>query len=276
MTAEKGPVLVIGGTGKTGRRVAGRLAERGVPVRAAARSSQPSFDWEKPDTWASALAGVRSAYVTYYPDLALRGASTAVGELAELAVEHGVCKLVLLSGRGEEGAQVGERAVQDSGADWTVVRCSWFSQNFSEGAFVDAVRSGVVALPAGDTREPFVDADDIADVAVAALTEPGHVGRVHELTGPRLLTFEEAVGEIARATGRELRYRQVSVEEYAAALLGFGVPSAVVSLTRYLFTEVLDGWNAHSTNGIELALGWLPRDVRDYARQTAKTGIWTP
>lgn len=274
MPVEEGPVLVIGGTGKTGRRVAERLVKRGIPVRVAARSSQLAFDWERPETWASALEGVRSAYVTFYPDLALPGAAAAVGALAAVALERGVRRLVLLSGRGEEGAQLGERAVQESGVEWTVVRCSWFSQNFSEGAFVDAARSGVVALPARDTREPFVDADDIADVAVAALTKPGHVERVHELTGPRLLTFEEAVGEIAQATGRQIRYAPISVEEYAAVLSGFGVPVAVVSPIRYLFTEVLDGRNAHLTNGVELALGRPPRDFRDYARATAAAGVW--
>ena len=125
---------------------------------------------------------------------------------------------VLLSGRGEEGALLGEQAVRDSGSDWTILRSTWFSQNFSEGFFLEQVLSGEVALPAGSVKEPFVDADDIADVAVAALTEDGHVGQLYELTGPRLLSFAEAVEEIGKAAGRRIRYVQVSMEQYASLL----------------------------------------------------------
>jgi uncharacterized protein YbjT (DUF2867 family) len=274
--AEKAQTVIIGGTGKTGRRVAERLAARGLPIRITARSTLPAFDWERQATWAPALEDARSAYVTYSPDLAVPGAAAAVAELAALAVSLGVRKLVLLSGRGEEEALRGERAVQQSGAEWTILRCSWFNQNFSEGVFLDAVRAGEVALPAGDTPEPFVDADDIAEAAAAALTEEGHAERVYELTGPRLLTFGEAVGEIGRATGREIRYVPISVEEYAAELAGLGVPSTTVSVIQYLFGEVLDGRNARLADGVERALGRPARDFRDYARPTASEGVWNP
>ena len=267
--------LVVGGTGKTGRRVAARLAARGRPVRVGSRSGQPPFDWEDRATWAPALRDVRAAYVTYYPDLAVPGAADAVRAFVELAVESGVRRLVLLSGRGEDEAQRAEQVVRESRADWTILRCSWFAQNFSENYLVEPVLGGEVVLPAGNVGEPFVDADDIADVAVAALTEDGHAGRLYELTGPRLLTFAEAVAEIAAATGRDIRYVQVSPEEYAAALTQEGVPAEFVWLLNYLFTTVLDGRNAHLTDGVRRALGREPRDFRDYARRTAATGVWT-
>jgi len=211
--------LVLGGTGKTGRRVAQRLTERGVPIRIGSRSGEPPFDWNDPSTWGPALRDVRSAYVTYYPDLAVPGASESIGELAALAVKSGVRRLVLLSGRGEEGALLGEMAVQESGAEWTILRSTWFSQNFSEGFFLDQVRSGEVALPAGSVKEPFVDAEDIADVAVAALTEHRHGGEVYELTGPRLLTFAEAIEEIAEAAA--LPERAVRHQEQLVGWPGF-------------------------------------------------------
>jgi uncharacterized protein YbjT (DUF2867 family) len=165
--------LVLGGTGKTGRRVAERLTARGLPVQVGSRPGKPPFDWDDQATWVPALRNVESVYVAYYPDLAVPGAAATVRSFAELAVKTGVRRLVLLSGRGEEGALLGEQAVRDSGAEWTVLRASWFSQNFSEGFFLDQVLSGEVALPAGSIREPFLDTDDIADVAVAALTEDG-------------------------------------------------------------------------------------------------------
>jgi uncharacterized protein YbjT (DUF2867 family) len=267
--------LVLGGTGKTGRRVVQRLQARGIPVRVGSRSGEPPFDWEKPATWARALAGVEAVYVSYYPDLTVPGAVETVGSFAELAVRSGVARQVLLSGRGEPEAERAEQAMRDSGAELTILRSTWFAQNFSEDYMLEHVLSGVVALPAADVPEPFVDADDIADVAVAALTEDGHVGRLYELTGPRLLTFAEAVDEIAQTTGREIRYVPVSVAEHAAAAAEHGVPAEVVDLLTYLFSEVLDGRNARLADGVQRALGREPRDFGDYARDVAARGVWT-
>ena len=266
--------LVLGGTGKTGRRVVERLVVRGLPARVGSRSGEPPFDWEDEATWTPALRNVESVYVSYYPDLAVPGAVSAVRSFAELAVESGVRRLVLLSGRGEEEAQRAELAVQEVGAESTIVRCSWFSQNFSESYLLEPILSGEVALPAGDVPEPFVDVEDIADVAVAALTEDGHGGRLYELTGPRLLTFAEAVGEIAAAADREVRYVPVSVEQYVAMLAEHEVPAEFVGLLSHLFSEVLDGRNAHLTDGVQRVLGRQPRDFADYARHTAVTGVW--
>jgi uncharacterized protein YbjT (DUF2867 family) len=255
--------------------VAERLEARGVPTRAGSRSADPPFNWEDPDTWAAALDGAGAAYVSYYPDIAIPGAVDAITRFAETALEQGVRRLVLLSGRGEEEAQRAERAVRESGADWTIVRCSWFNQNFSEGFFADGVAAGEVVLPATSVPEPFVDVEDIADVAAKALSEDGHVGQVYELTGPRLLTFEEAVGEIAAATGREIRYVSVTIEEYAAAAREHGLPDDVVEFLEYLFGEVLDGRNASLTDGVQRVLGREPRDFTRYAREAASAGIWS-
>ena len=270
------PTLVLGGTGKTGRRVAERLAARGLPVRIGSRFGEPPFDWEDRSTWAPALDGVGAAYISYYPDVAVPGAAETVGSFAELAVRSGVPRLVLLSGRGEPEAERAEQAVRDAGAELTIVRSTWFAQNFSEGAFLDLVLAGEVTLPAGDTPEPFVDIDDIADVAVAALTEEGHDGELYELTGPRLLTFEQAVDEIARAASREIRYVPVAMAEFESLLTDQDVPADVVWLLRYLFSEVLDGRNAHVADGVQRALGREPRDFSEFARDAAATGAWNP
>jgi uncharacterized protein YbjT (DUF2867 family) len=171
-------------------------------VRVGTPSATPPFDWTDEATWPAALEGVGSVYVTYYPDLAVPGADKAVAAFAELAVARGVRRQVLLSGRGEDGARRGEQALEQSGADWTIVRSAFMAQNFNESWFLEPVRAGEVAFPAPeDLAEPFIDADDIADVAVAALTGDGHVGQLLEVTGPRLLTWTDAVGEIVRAAG---------------------------------------------------------------------------
>jgi uncharacterized protein YbjT (DUF2867 family) len=273
-TTSSPTTLVLGGTGKTGRRVAERLAARGLPVRIGSRAGTPPFDWDDDATWDAALAGVGRVYITYQPDLAIPGAAATVGAFARRAVAHGAERLVLLSGRGEEGARRGEEAVRAAGAETTVVRASWFAQNFSEDYLADAVRDGVIALPAGDVPEPFVDADDIADVAVAALTEDGHDGEVYEVTGPRLLSFADVAAELSAATGRTIRYVPVSAEEFRAGAVEQGVPGEVVELLTFLFGEVLDGRNASLTDGVRRALGRPPRDFRDYARAAAATGVW--
>ena len=270
----KEPILVLGANGKTGRRVAQGLRARGLPVRAGSRTGMPPFDWEDRATWAPAVRGTSAAYISFYPDLAVPGSTDAIATLAALAVEHGLERVVLLSGRGEVETQRAERALQESGVVWTVVRCSWFMQNFSEGAFLDQLLEGELALPAGEVPVPFVDVDDIAEVAVAALTEDGHAGRVYELTGPRALTFAEAVAEIGRAAGRELRYVPIPIDAFVAGAVAGGAPPDIVSLLSYLFTDVLVDANAHVAEGVRQALGREPRDLAQYARDAAATGIW--
>ena len=266
--------LVIGGTGKTGRRVADRLIEMGRNVRIGSRSSNPSFDWNREAEWEAALDGVTSIYITYSPDLAMPGATDAIQALVIKAKRAGVKRLVILSGRGEEEAQACERIVQDSGLEWTVVRASWFNQNFSEGAFLDMVLGGTITLPAGDMLEPFVDVDDIADVAVAALTESGHQGEIYELTGPRLMTLHDVAMELSAATGRTITYADVPHDGFIAEITDSGAPKDVVWILDYLFSKILDGRNAHLADGVERALGRPPRDFAQYARNVAASGAW--
>ncbi|MET7297919.1 NAD(P)H-binding protein [Embleya sp. NPDC005575] len=266
--------LVLGGTGKTGRRIAEKLTALGRPVRIGSRSAPVPFDWEDRTTWAPALRDIDRVYISFQPDIAAPGGADTVGAFADLAVESGVRHLVLLSGRGEPEAQDAEARVRASGAQWTIVRASFFAQNFDEGEFLGPIMDGEVALPVGDVGEPFIDVDDIADVAVAALTEDGHTGQVYEVTGPRLLTFADAVAEIARASGREITFVQVPLEAYSAVLAEHGVPAEVIDLLSFLFGEVLDGRNAHVCDGVRRALGRAPRDFSDYARDAAARGVW--
>ncbi len=272
--SNSGLTLVLGGTGKTGRRVAERLAERGVETRIGSRTATLPFDWRDPATWASVLKGVDSVYISYHPDLAVPGAVEDVRAFAALAVGLGVKKLVLLSGRGEEEAQRAEAAIKYAGVEWTILRASWFAQNFSENFLLDAVLGGAVALPVGDVGEPFIDVEDIADVAVAALTEEGHGGQLYELTGPRLLTFAEAVDEIAQASRQPVGFQRVTPDQYAEALARHAIPEDVAALVMYLFTTVLDGRNAFVADGVQRALGREPRDFTDYASDTAAAGVW--
>ena len=257
--------LVLGGTGKTGRRVARRLHALGLPVRIGSRAGDPPFDWTDRATWPGSLAGVHTAYLTYQPDLAFPGAADSVGEYAALAAASGVRRLVLLSGRGEDGALVGEKAVAAAGVEWAVVRSAFFMQNFTEDFLAGPVEAGVIALPAGDVPEPFVDADDIAEVAVAALVGRIPANRVYEVTGPRALTFEQVAAEISAASGRPVRYVPVTLDEFVAGAVEAGSPPDVAAGLGEVFAAVLDGRNVATTGGVAEALGRPPRDFADFA-----------
>ncbi|WP_233532479.1 NmrA family transcriptional regulator [Antrihabitans sp. YC2-6] len=269
-------VLVVGSTGKTGRRVAERLQAKGVAVREGSRNSSIPFDWENRETWGRALDGVDSAYVTYFPDLAAPGSIDAMTAFTALAAASGLRRLVLLAGRGEEDAEACERIVQGSGLECTIIRATWFAQNFNESYFLEPILAGEIALPVDGVLEPFVDADDIADVAVAALTEDGHVGKVYELTGPRLLTFADAIAEIAQAAGRHIEFVSITPDDFAAGMREQGAPDDVVELLVYLFTTVLDGRNSVLADGVAQALGRPPRDFSEFVRGAAAAGAWTP
>jgi uncharacterized protein YbjT (DUF2867 family) len=268
--------LVTGGTGTTGSRIVQRLTARGEPVRVASRSSACRLDWEDPGTWDAALAGVARVYLAFAPDLAVPGADATVAAFTRRAAAAGVRRVVLLSGRGEPGAQRAERAVRavadSAGLACTVLRCSWFVQNFTEGQFAPAVEAGELALPVGEVVEPFLDADDVADAAVAVLLDDGPAGTVHELTGPRALSFAEAVAEIAAASGRPVAFRSVPLDVFRADLTAQGVPDDVLDLLAHLFTEVLDGRNARPTDGVQQLLGRPAADLTDAVRRSVAAG----
>ncbi|MBW5423642.1 NAD(P)H-binding protein [Streptomyces sp. BG9H] len=268
-------VLVTGATGRVGRRVVESAEAAGLTVRAASRGGAVRFDWADRSTWAEALRGADAAHLAYLPDVGAPGAAETVGAFARLAVELGVGRLTLLSARGEHQAHATEQAVRDSGARWTVVRASWFAQNLSEGPLLEEMRAGQLVFPADDVLEPFIDTRDIGDVVVAALTGGDRfAGRTLDLTGPRLLSFRQAVAEVSAATGREITYVPVSAREYGAALGEFGVPPQEAEFLVELFETNLDGRNAMLSAGVREVLGRDPRDFADFAAEQAEAGTW--
>lgn len=261
---------VIGSTGKTGRRVADLLEAEGSAVRRLARSTSPAFDWERPEHWVDALQGVDRVYAAYVPDLAAPGSEAAIARLAEVADDAGVERIVLLSGRGEDGARRCEDILLASNVPATIVRASWFAQNFTEGMLSDAAVTGVLALPAADVREPFIDVDDVAAVAVAALTNAGSdlENRVHEVTGPESLTFAEVAAIMSETTGREIAYVPMGFDEFHAAVAA-EAGEAVATLLTELCRETFDGRNVLPTDGVAAALGRPPRDLRSVLQAAA-------
>ena len=272
MREETRETVVVGGRGKTGRRVVDRLRALGRSVRPVSRGAEVPFDWHDEATWGPALRGAGAMYLTYHPDLAMPGAAERVRRVSARAVDAGVERIVLLAGRGEPQVHPAEDAVRESGARWTILECAFFDQNFDDGVLAPV--EDAIFFPGGRVAEPFVDCDDIADAVVAALTDPRHAGETYELTGPRTLTFAEVADEIGAAAGRPIRYVPVSFAQYAEMLAPHMPPEHVAFLIE-LFEFLMDGHNAHVADGVERALGRPAKDFREYARGVAAAGGWS-
>lgn len=271
----KPEILVIGATGKTGGRVAKRLTDRGIAYRAGTRHSEIPFDWEQPKTWSASLAGMTAAYVAYSPDLAVPSAHAVIDAFVKAAQAAGLKRVVLLSERNEARAQACEDLVKASSMEWTILQPSWFMQNFSEGGFLEDVLSGTVSAPDSGAKEPWVDLEDVADVAIAALLEDGHAGQTYTITGSDLLTWAEAVALIADATGKELSYKTVTPKEFEGTLIAAGFPEEDAEFVATLIAEILDGKNASTADGLQRALDREPRSFAQFAADAHKQGCWS-
>jgi uncharacterized protein YbjT (DUF2867 family) len=267
-------VLVLGATGTVGRRVLGQLRAAGHPAKAASRSSPVRFDWTDPTTWEPALTDVSSVFV-----MAPDGVEISP-EFIRRAVDRGVARLVLLSSKGIEAMAdqrllAAEQAVRSAGVDWVIVRPDWFHQNFDEGVLREAVLGGEVVLPLGDTRMAFNDADDIAAVVAAVLTDPGHAGNTYELSGPEALSFGEATAIVSEAAGRPVRYLDTA-EDYLRVMTGFGLPREQVLGEIAAFEALRATGDAQPTDVVARITGRAPKAFRVYAAEAAARGAWAP
>lgn len=263
-------ILIVDGTGKTGRRLSDRLAALGCQVRIASPSADQRFVWEEEATWRSALEGIDGLYIAHY-DITRPDAGDQIGQFSRLALASGVRRQILLSGRADDAFMSHvERGMRANGADWTILRPSWFMQNFSEMFFYDAVMEGTIALPVGDATEPFIDVEDVAAVAAEALSDNRHIGQTYELTGSQLLGFAEAAEILTKALGREITYSPITLDAFQASVRAHGLPEEY----GYVYSGIADGKLAYVTDDVERILGRPPISFADYAERTAETGVW--
>ena len=267
-------ILVLGSTGKTGSRIAQRLQDLNYSVRHGSRSATPPFDWTKQSTWKSCLEGIDSVYISYATDLGINNTANTIKSFVDAAKEQNIKRIVMLTGRGEEEAVRCEEIVQNSGIRWTIVRSSWFNQNFSETSFAEMVKTGQITLPAKNAQEPFIDVEDLAEVIVKILTQPGHSNQTYELTGPRLISFSDIAQELSKATGKKIQYIDIPHQAFVNEIAASGAPHEIVNLMDYLFSKLLDGRNAYLTQDLEQLLERKPKDFSDFSKQVAATGTW--
>jgi uncharacterized protein YbjT (DUF2867 family) len=276
------PILILGGKGKTGRRVVAHLEAKGVPVRLASRSSERRFDWYDESTWPGIASGPHTAYLV--PPVGPTGLAQAC-QFVKQAADDGLRRVVLLSGRGvgspgrefavyESGLDL-EHAVKDSGADWTIVRPAWFMQGFSEDFGHEYVMAGEIRFSAGTGAEAWIDTDDIGDVMAAVLLDERHTGRTYSLSGPRTLTMTEVADELTTAIGRQVRYVDLGPDEHVAELTGIGLTQEDAESVRDLFAVIRNHRSEYISHGVEEVLGRAPRDFTDWARSTAQAGAWS-
>ena len=259
--------LIIGATGKTGSRVIQGLKALGFNPKGASRNGEVHFDWNDPTTWSAALTGIDAVYLTYYPDLAVPKAPEDISKFCALAKMKGIKHITVLSGRAEPAAQVCENIIKQSGISWTVVRSSWFNQNFSEGLFHQFIMERRIALPVNEVTEPFIDIDDIAEVVIASLTDDKHSGQLYEVTGPELISFKDIASKFSKHLNAKVEFASISMPEFQADLERKGVPEGAIEALVYLFGEVLDGRSESITDGVERALGRPATSFDEYIRK---------
>ena len=262
--------LIIGATGKTGTRVMQGLQELGFNPKGASRNGEVHFDWDEPTTWSPALNGIDSVYLTYYPDLAVPKAPEDISRFCALAKMKGIRHITVLSGRSEPAAQVCENIIKQSGIGWTVVRASWFDQNFSEGLFYQFIMDGNIALPVTDVTEPFIDIDDIAEIVIDSLIDDKHSEQLYEVTGPELISFADIAAKFSAHLNREVGFESISMPEFQSRLEKDGVPQGAIEALTYLFGEVLDGRSESTTDGVERALGRAATTFDEYIQKNLR------
>ena len=271
MTGQPSTVLIVGGTGKTGRRLADHLTARGHRVRIGSRSAAQPFDWADEAGWEPLLRGVDGLYIAHH-DNTHPDAGTQIGRLSQYALDRGVRRQVLLSGRADEGfMDAVESGMKAAGADWTILRPAWFMQNFSEMFFLEAVMAGEIVLPLDDgATEPFIDIADVAAVAAEALFNDRHNGKTYELTGPQQHGFREAAATMTKAIGRTITFTPITLDTFRESLRAEGLPEEYA----YTYSGIADGGLAYLTDDVQRVLGRKPQRFEAFARETAATGVW--
>ncbi len=268
-------ILVLGATGKTGSRVALKLADRGLCIRTAARrGADIPFDWSEPSTFAAALRGISGVYLVS-PVMRVDFAG-AVSHFLDDAERAGVRHITYLSAYGVEHAppEVALRAVELDLASrpslsHSIVRPAWFMQNFSE-TFLKPVNDEIV-VPCGTGSESFVSAEDIAAVAASTLSDPArHAGRAYAPTGSEALTFADAARLISAAVGRKISYRDIDREVWLRTMTAAGVPGEYGDVLRTLTETISKGHGSRPNDDVLEVTGAQPIRFEEFAGRTAQ------
>lgn len=276
-------ILLTGGTGKTGRRTAHRLAADGHNVLLASRSGRGSghlpgvrFDWGDPGTFDAALANRDAVYLVAPTDVptSLR----AMQPLIDRAIAHGIRRFVLLSASSlpKGGPMMGavHAYLEDRAPEWAVLRPTWFMQNFSEQQHLATIRDeGVIYSATGDGRVPFIDAENIAAVAAEALTRTIAFNRDLILTGPRSLSYGDVAQIIGAAIGRHVRHINLGETRLAKRFEAGGMDPGYAAILAAMDTRIAAGAEDRLSSDVERATGEAQADFVDFAGREREAWI---
>jgi uncharacterized protein YbjT (DUF2867 family) len=269
--------LILGGTGKVGRRLTSALIEAGHNPRPASRHTAVRFDWADESTWPTALAGTDGLFIVG-PGSATDW-SPRLSRLLVAAKTAGARHAVLLSARAVEFLPGGavdraEQALRDGPLPWTILRPAHFAQNFTEAMF--APRDGLIAAPAGTGREPFIDAADIADVAAAVLGRDRYHGTTLDLSGPVAVGFAEAAAALAEAAGMPVRYEDDSDDDHVQRLRAAGTPEGYIEWRMAMLGGIRRGDDAYLSDGVQQVLGRPATSLTAWAAREVPAAAWAP
>ena len=277
-------ILVTGATGTIGSSTVKALKAKGARFKVAVRSPEKArdlgvetvaFDWDKPETFGPALQGVEKLFMlTPTTDKQDEHAKSLVDAAKKAGVKH-IVKLSVIGADNEPGIMfgrahlAGEKAIKASGIAWTMLRPTFFSENFITFYGVDPKKDSTVYLPHGQGKTVWVDPRDVGEVAAAVLTTPGHEGKTYELTGPEALDNHQVLAIFSQALGH--KYNYVDVPEAAAikGMTDMGMPKAMVDGMMELNNIIKQGWAAAPGNGVKEVLGRPARTVKDFATDYA-------
>lgn len=262
--------LILGGTGKVGRRVSRVLERDGHTARAVGRSTPLRFDWTAPETWKSAVQGTDGVFVVG-PGSATDW-SPLLTALLETASAAGTRHAVLLSARAVEFLPDGnvaraEAALRAGPLPWTILRPAHFTQNFTEAMFTPV--DGRITAPVGDGAEPFIDAEDIAEAAAHVLATGTAAGETLALSGPAALTFGQATRTLSGITGQSIEFHDQAASDHAAALREAGTPEEYIRWRLAMLGAIRRGDDAYLSDGIQRLLGRPATDFTTWARREA-------
>ncbi|WP_224449937.1 SDR family oxidoreductase [Haloprofundus salilacus] len=275
-------VLVTGATGTVGRHVVSTLSDRPATVRVGLRNPDASsrrvpetadvveFDFEKPEAWGSTLANVDGLFLVRPPTVD----AETVGRFAEAAARVGVAHIVYLSTLGAERNVLIphhriEKRIMATEADYTLLRASFFMQNFLEVHRADIVEHNQIFVPAGDGKTSFVDARDLGEAGATVLTERGHENHAYDLTGSEAVGYTEVAAVFTRVLDRQITYPKPSLLEFGVRMRRRGNSLAFIALMGGIYTTARLGLAARVTDDTSRILGREPRKMRTFVEEYA-------
>jgi uncharacterized protein YbjT (DUF2867 family) len=277
-------ILVTGATGTIGSSTVKALKAQGARFKVGTRSPDKLqgqgvetvlFDWDKPETFAPALQGVEKLFLlTPISEKQVEYTQSLVDAAKKAGVKH-IVKLSVMGVEAEPGIALGrlhrasEKAIQDSGIAWTMLRPTFFMENFFNYYGADPKKDSTVYNPHGQGKAVWVDGRDVGEVAAAVLTGQGHEGKAYDLTGPEALGDAEALALLGEALGHKYTYVDVPEEGARKAMLDMQMPAWLVDGFMELNRLIKNNWVATPASGVKDVLGRAPRSFKEYAKDCA-------